>query len=206
MYTMKNNKLRTIAAISFATMLLISGCSVEKRHYLSGYSISWNGSKNKVSANPANENKQADKVQPASVSSLVNKKTDEIPQEIGLLASTKSMSFAKDKKTSNLPSKLFQSNPQASKHIRLNQKAKEEYIPFLEKEKIANQKSSGGDTYLIIEIILCFFPFINLIAMYLKDGKRITLNFWIDLLLDILFILPGIIFALLVVLDVVNLA
>ncbi len=67
-------------------------------------------------------------------------------------------------------------------------------------------KKGGGDVDLIILIILCLFPFINLIAIYLKDSKSITLNFWITLILDILFFLPGIIFALLVVLDVVNLA
>ncbi len=77
---------------------------------------------------------------------------------------------------------------------------------FSKKEKKPNSKGGGGDVDLIILVILCFFPFINLIAMYLKDGKSITLNFWIDLILDCLFFLPGIIFALLVVLDVVNLA
>ncbi len=58
---------------------------------------------------------------------------------------------------------------------------------------------------LIVEIIFCFIPILSLIAMYLKDGKSITLNFWVDLILYITFI-GWIIFGLLVVLDVVNLA
>lgn len=63
----------------------------------------------------------------------------------------------------------------------------------------------GGDTELIVLVILSLFPILCLIAIYLKDGKNITLNFWIDLILH--FTLFGeIIFALLVVLDVVNLA
>lgn len=74
------------------------------------------------------------------------------------------------------------------------------------KNKLGKAKKSNSDTNLIILVILCLFPFINLIAIYLKDSKSITLNFWITLILDILFFLPGIIFALLVVLDVVNLA
>ena len=75
------------------------------------------------------------------------------------------------------------------------------------KNKLAKSKKAGdSDTNLIVLVILCLFPFINLIAIYLKDSKSITLNFWITLILDFLFFLPGIIFALLVVLDVVNLA
>lgn len=66
--------------------------------------------------------------------------------------------------------------------------------------------AKGSDTDTIILVILCLFPFINLIAIFLKDNKAITLNFWVTLILDILFFLPGIIFALLVVLDIVNLA
>ncbi|MHB8261004.1 MAG: YqaE/Pmp3 family membrane protein [Bacteroidia bacterium] len=203
---MKTINLKTLAAGLVAGMLLVSSCSVEKRHYLSGYAVQWKDGKNKHVATHTNETKPAEKVQPALVSSLITTKANETPKDIELLASTKSMVFAKPEKASSFQSQLSQHNPQASKHIKLKTKVKEEHLNFLEKEKITNQKSSGGDTNLIIEIILCFFPFFNLIAMYLKDGKRITLNFWIDLILDCLFFFPGIIFALLVVLDVVNLA
>jgi hypothetical protein len=63
----------------------------------------------------------------------------------------------------------------------------------------------GDDTELIVLVILSLFPILCLIAIYLKDGKNITLNFWIDLILHIT-LFGAIIFALLVVLDVVNLA
>jgi uncharacterized membrane protein YqaE (UPF0057 family) len=63
-------------------------------------------------------------------------------------------------------------------------------------------KASGGT--LVLFVILCLFPFINLIPVYLTDGS-ITMNFWVTLILDILGALPGIIFALLVVLGVVSL-
>jgi hypothetical protein len=77
-------------------------------------------------------------------------------------------------------------------------------------KSLKSQKKTGkggsSDGELIIMIILCLFPFINLIPVYMHDGKDVTLNFWLTLILDLLFFLPGIIFALLVVLDVVNLA
>lgn len=66
-------------------------------------------------------------------------------------------------------------------------------------------KKGGSDTNIIVLVILSLFPILCLIAVFLKDGKSITLNFWIDLLLHLTFI-GEIIFALLVVLDVVNLA
>lgn len=67
------------------------------------------------------------------------------------------------------------------------------------------KSARASDTNLIILVILSIFPVLCLIAVFLKDGKNITLNFWIDLLLHLTAI-GEIIFALLVVLDVVNLA
>ncbi|MDZ4664336.1 MAG: hypothetical protein SGJ15_05620 [Bacteroidota bacterium] len=61
-----------------------------------------------------------------------------------------------------------------------------------------------GDSNLIVMIILALFPILCLIAVYMHDSG-ITLNFWIDLLLH-LTIIGEIIFALLVVLDIIDLA
>lgn len=62
----------------------------------------------------------------------------------------------------------------------------------------------GGDDNLVLLVILSLFPILALIAIYLKDGKSITMNFWVDLLLH--FIALWWLFALLVVLDVFSLA
>ncbi len=72
--------------------------------------------------------------------------------------------------------------------------------------KMVTKKTNkgSGDVDLIILVILCLFPILALIAIYLKDGKSITLNFWIDLILHFVFLYW--LFALLVVLDVINLA
>lgn len=63
--------------------------------------------------------------------------------------------------------------------------------------------AANSDSRLIIMVILCFLWWLNLIAVYMHD-KDITLNFWITLLLD-LTVIGGIIFSLLVVLDIVDL-
>lgn len=67
----------------------------------------------------------------------------------------------------------------------------------------ASKKGDGGNTVLLV--ILSLFPILALIAVYIKDGKSVTMNFWIDLLLHFT-IIGYAIFAILVVLDVVNLA
>lgn len=71
--------------------------------------------------------------------------------------------------------------------------------------KAKSASGKGSDTDLIIQIILALFPFICLIAIYLHDGKQITMNFWVTLILHITIVL-WLVFALLVVLDVINLA
>lgn len=70
--------------------------------------------------------------------------------------------------------------------------------------KLLYKGKKANDTNTLILVILSLFPVICLIAVYLKDGKSITMNFWIDLLLHITLI-GAIVFALLVVLDIVNL-
>ena len=86
---------------------------------------------------------------------------------------------------------------------------KEISLPALTKnthKKTESSKSQGRkDDNFIIMVILCFFPFINLIPVYMHDGKKVTLNFWITLLLNLL-IFGGVIFALLVVFDIISLA
>ncbi len=76
---------------------------------------------------------------------------------------------------------------------------------FKKLEYNKTKSARASDTNIIILVILSIFPILCLIAVYLKDGKNITLNFWIDLLLHLTAI-GEIIFALLVVLDIVNLA
>jgi uncharacterized membrane protein YqaE (UPF0057 family) len=75
-------------------------------------------------------------------------------------------------------------------------------------QKKGNVPARGGDSdvALVLLVILCLFPFINLIPVFIHDGHSATGNFWLTLILDILFFLPGIIWALLVVLDVADIS
>ncbi|MBS3913798.1 MAG: YqaE/Pmp3 family membrane protein [Bacteroidetes bacterium] len=55
------------------------------------------------------------------------------------------------------------------------------------------------DNKLVLVIIAIFLPWL---AVYLYEGE-ITLNFWLSLLLWFLFWIPGFIYALLVIFDVI---
>ena len=66
-------------------------------------------------------------------------------------------------------------------------------------------KAGASDENTLILVILAIFPILCLIAVYLKDNKSITLNFWVDLLLHLTAI-GEIVFAILVVLDILSLA
>ncbi|HQQ94818.1 MAG TPA: hypothetical protein PLQ93_09700 [Bacteroidia bacterium] len=57
----------------------------------------------------------------------------------------------------------------------------------------------------ILLVILCLFWWLNLVAVYLHQGKKITKDFWITLILD-LTVIGGIVYAILVVLDVLSFA
>lgn len=72
-------------------------------------------------------------------------------------------------------------------------------------EQKLDKKGVNSDADTLVLVILSLFPILALIAIYIKDGKRITTNFWVDLLLHFL-IIGYAIFAILVVLDIVNLA
>ena len=73
------------------------------------------------------------------------------------------------------------------------------------KEQIKQMKNqakggSGGDAMFILAVVLCFL--LPPVGVLLFEGS-ITTNFWIDLILTLLFWLPGIIYALLVVAGVI---
>ena len=71
------------------------------------------------------------------------------------------------------------------------------------KNSILKKKPTNQDK--LIPIILSLFPILCLIGIYLYQGENITNDFWLDLVLH-LTVIGEIIYALLVVLDVVSIA
>ena len=191
--------------ITLAALIVLSGCSSKislvKRKYNKGYHFAVNHGKkaetpSKMPARTAAVNEQAEHV--AIIKQVVPAASQEVQENKPFTAASpnNSLKVSKPAKPALLAS--------ASSNPAQEQSASTVKQLDLSKKKMAAQKAKASDSDLIIQIILALFPILCLIAIYLHDGKSITLNFWIDLILHIT-VIGEIIFALLVVLDIVDL-
>ena len=198
---MKNKIILLLVAVIF-----LSSCankySLTKRKYTKGYYFA--SSKNRTSTK--NEINPTDIIAanlPAKKSTQLNEtniKTEVVlntPNEFVKIA-TKPVSSNENKSTHKII---------ASTNNKTNFETKTTFKPLAEKQNYKTNlfKKDKSDENFIIMVILCLVSFINLIPVFLHDSKNLTLNFWVTLILDCLFFLPGIIFALLVVLDILDL-
>jgi len=196
-----------VIILSIATIIL-SSCSsskhgiVFKRKYTKGFYVAHHSKKNSVKA--AEENKQEVNltaevkrtIELSKVISEVKETTTSKSNEKSIVV-TKPLINEVKHNTISVDSKAAVASAKPSKIKTLHK--------IIDIKKKASKSSGGSDSNLILLVILSIFPFFALLAMYLKDGKKITLNFWVDLILHITLI-GYIIFALLVVFDIINLA
>lgn len=205
-------KLSLLALVVFFASCATTDVSIVKRKYNNGYYVGINNHKKvSVSANEKKEvaeNKTNQKNSAVSTSTIVTESfvSTESPQtntHNTLIASTAkaTQSALAKQSTKSITKKgaieLSYNNTKTSSIKKLN--------TVNQLKKISKAKHTATDDQTILLIILSLFPVLALIAMYLKDGKKITLNFWVDLLLHFTFIGYAI-FAVLVVLDVFSLA
>jgi len=192
-----------------AAIVLLSGCSgsisLIKRKYNGGYYIAVSGKNQRVKNDSRQETAVATK--PALIPGIT-------VRESRRAENVKPVAIVIDpemQKTLAFASKNSEKNVRSTMPLQLTASVEktrggEQVSTFRKIQPLqAVSKKGSSDANLIIMIILCFFPFINLIPVYLHDGKSITLNFWITLIGDLLGFVPGIVFALLVVLDIVDL-
>lgn len=193
--------------LSLLAVILLGSCankfSLAKRKYTKGYYFA--SSKNTSAGKKENEHKGV-------VAKQLNKKNTIIPVETSSAIEIKDQPLVVNKNTEQVIVKNTASKRSLAP-VTASAKSKEHFFfkpavkAVSQKQNISNinDKKGSSDTNLIIMIILCLFPFINLIPVYLHDGKKLTLNFLITLILDFTWVL-GVVYALLVILDVVDLA
>ncbi len=187
-------------------ILLLSSCankfSLQKRKYTKGYyfATSKNNSSKTNNADVVKHNKAKNLETKATALDISGQEKQIIEQPI---INVENSYISTNLKKQNKKVSIITSANKTSFNTVV---AKEFKTLNISTTKISEtKKGSGSDSNLILLIILCFLWFFNLIAIYIKDGKKLTLNFLVTLLLDFTLI-GGIIFSLLVVLDVVNLA
>lgn len=201
---MKNKIILPLIAIIF-----LSSCankfSLTKRKYTKGYYFASSTNKNSNSKEADNKNIVVKNLPAKKASLPASEKGNEDIKETPLATFYKTESpKEKNNNTNKSVKQIITASAAAKKSVTHKPLIK----AITEKEDFINKgqkKGSDADLNLVIMIILCLFPFINLIPVYLHDGKKLTLNFLITLLLDFTWIL-GVIYAILVVLDVVDLA
>jgi hypothetical protein len=189
------------------TIVLLSSCSntfnLQKRKYTKGFYFATSKNNNVKKHDLATDNAKFKKLTPKTYTQLEENNTLIQPELKPLpMVETKSISHTSSTKKPETKKNVTASN---SKNIMAVTKVFKELKLNTLNNPATNNNKEDSDIDLLILVILCLFPFINLIPVYLKDSKNITIHFWITLILDLLFFVPGIIFALLVVLDIVNL-
>ncbi len=186
-----------------SVLLIVTSCSnkfsLQKRKYNKGFYFASNHSKSNQS-NTANQKTQVLNSKSYSQVKLEQQELEIVTPNIETTLATTLPNHKSVKTKSNLSKVTKDDYSIASSNTKQLQLEK-----LIKPIALPKSKKGGSDTNIIVLVILSLFPILCLIAVFLKDGKSITLNFWIDLLLHLTFI-GEIIFALLVVLDVVNLA
>lgn len=204
-------KLAVLAIVTLFASCATTDVSIVKRKYNNGYYVDINNHKKaSVSANEKKEiaenktvQKKATVISSPTVTESFITETPKTNTDNTFTASTAKspqLSLAKTSTksiTKNNAVQLSYNNTKAPLKSTLN--------AFNQIKKVSKAKKGAMDDQTILLVILAIIPFLSLLAMYLKDGDRITANFWVNLLLH--FTLIGYaIFGVLVVLDVFSLA
>jgi uncharacterized membrane protein YqaE (UPF0057 family) len=188
-----------IAAILFA----FQSCTVEKRRYMEGYHVEWNHRSGKVQkADPIevalDEKKELSTTQE---SELAVTEQIIVESEVAHIekADAKNSSEAKlsnnrvAKEKSNLKSK----KANKSQHIEEKSSMATSHRLLPTNTAQLNAEHTSSDTDLLLLVILCLL--LPPLAVYLSEGSWNTIC-WISLILTLFFWIPGVIFALIVVL------
>lgn len=203
---LKNHPMKKIYVLTLAAIALIySSCTVEKRHYMSGYHVEWNHKAPKIGGDgnttaeaietPKNFN-QAENNETTTAQNSVTY-VNSLEKNITSKAATKSGTAIPNNVASNSNEKIVVKNDAIKES---NNKV---IAPLImnstnTSQSVANHESSDTDLLILVILAILIPP----LAVYLKDGSWGTRS-WIALLLWLLFIIPGVIYALLVVLDAI---
>ena len=215
---------RIFYSLVFLLFAVLSSCvtkdiSIVKRKYSSGYYVNLSNHKNNT-ATPKVKHNSAVNVSNNKFNSQSAIRAIDVPIEV--IAShllnesnqeirTQNYTASKSK-VEHIKSSIQKGQSIQSSYIVKNKEVHQNIKSIVDKNNINDRKIQAllksrnkTNTELFVLVILSLIPILALVAMYLKDGEEITLNFWVDLILH-LTIVGYLIFALLVVFDIINLA
>lgn len=215
---MKNMRTFNVLAL-FGLMAVLASCgssgSITKRYHSRGYQISlnWFGKDKKDQAAPAVVKPRPAIAAPAAnlaardLAPVAENREPEPPKtcKAEIKAEMAKVKSAMKASTAEIRTAVKEGIAATGPALAGIKPALQEVKPELKKatqkvEAAAQKVSQGDDMQLIAAIVAIFLPFLG---VYLYEGS-ITTHFWIALLLWILGILPGIVYAWLVIFGVIG--
>jgi uncharacterized membrane protein YqaE (UPF0057 family) len=199
---MKKYSLLTFLAVS----LFFVGCTMEKRHYNSGYHVEWLSQKGKVQkAEPAAQQEKEMDQQLALQEETVVMEQEQATVAPVVVAEVVAPVVTDKAET---PAKKETSNKIVRQEVRKEMKAAQKEMKSIEKgftadASVATLDQASSSPLSDVDVILLVILAIILPPLAVGLHRGIGTEFWISLLLTILFWIPGVIYAILVVLDVV---
>jgi uncharacterized membrane protein YqaE (UPF0057 family) len=197
-YPMKKIYLLTLVAIA----LIYSSCTVEKRHYMSGYHVEWNHKAPKIGGEGNTKNVIEETLQVAENEEKSTIQLDEIRSE-EILNSTTPTPTIIDIPSKHKPHTSAQVEKKTvEKNQAIVENAKEKISPRIinttsETQSISHQANSETDLVLLVILAILLPP----LAVYLHEGTWNNVC-WLNLVLTLFFWL-GAIHALLVIFEVI---
>ena len=190
-------------------ILLFSSCgslSISQKRYSNGLNIDWFAGKDKKADSPKVAKKTKKNHQVAVLETMANE--DVLTQTSEYVSASLPSEPIKVVLSQSNTTEQVKHNKSMVK-TRVNLTSEKSGINKLSAIKTISKIKKYGiaktdDSVNILYLIMAFFPFLCLIAIYLYDGRELTTNFWVDLVLH-LTIIGEIVFAILVVLGLVSL-
>jgi uncharacterized membrane protein YqaE (UPF0057 family) len=197
-----------LLSISFAVGLLMTSCAgsftIHKRQHSKGYFIASN-KKFKATETPAKENEKttinkSNVVKPVNEESTITFATTEptsvVNNETFVADNTPSSVFVASHKKQNI---VLNEKPVAVENTRVNNTNTEKLFTKKDLRKELRKSKFSGDDKMVLYVILSII--LPPLAVYLQ--RDLGKDFWINLILTLLFIVPGIVHALLITFDVI---
>ena len=204
-------KFAILLTAAFAMTLILDSCSVQKRYHRKGFTVNWNNTSVKMKKN--RQVIQSENIQEEDIIVSDSKKTEKLknkyeapikidlanknlnhPVAIDMLFNGPQNKIGEEKIESKKFNNAISNRALSKKEVKSTKKEAKAIIKEIKKEQ--KKQGSNTDTALLVILALFFPP----LAVYLYEGywtDRCTVN----LILSLLCGLPGIIHALIVVLE-----
>ena len=193
--TISSSILLIAGAMMISSSVNAQGITIEKRHYKGGYYIDFGKKKTESKANVASENKQNVAVISVNSNASIPAVNAEPTEQMQLVTVT-NVPVKREKSKHAVVHNVVAAKANvasAKTESKIEAIASEDSVTAVTKTE--NSSNSAGMPLLLLVIITILIPFLGV-----GLAKGVHTQFWIDLILTLLFYFPGLIYGLIVIL------